>query len=414
MANQQHRTDRRRGIDRRYGAGRRRRTAVRLAAGALAGLTLLAAAPAAFAAAPGPVEPAGGHRDAAALQRALGGLVAGNMTTAAIAEVRDGGRTPWRGAAGVRSLDTGAPAPVDGRFRIGSITKTFVATVVLQLKAERKLGLDDPVERHLPGLLPGGGAITVRQLLNHTSGLFNYTDDAAFAEPETSPHWLAVGRWTSYRPQQLVALAAAHDPYFAPGQGWHYSNTNYIVLGMLIEKVTGHSWNEEVERRVARPLDLRATSMPGTSPLITGPHARGYLKLPAGRADITELNPSMAGAAGAGISSTADLTRFHAALLGGRLLRPAELAEMKTTVPSGGGDGYGLGLMRTSSPCGDLWGHGGGIPGYATLLLGGEDGRRQFALSMTPFDLPDPDAAVRAQDAFVAEAACGSDRRPGA
>ncbi|MGW6916111.1 serine hydrolase domain-containing protein [Kitasatospora sp. NPDC054939] len=404
-------------------AGRRRRIAVRTAVVAVAGAGLLATlAPAATAAteagtadrAPG--ASAVGHGrpgERAALDAALRDIVDKGGASAALGLVRENGRTVWKGATGKADLRTGAAVNADGRFRIGSVTKTFVATVVLQLVAEKRIGLDDPIERHLPGAVPGGDRITVRQLLNHTSGIFNYTEDAAFdflggplADPAVLRAWLTSGRWTSYRPQDLVALATKHDPYFAPGQGWHYSNTNYILAGLLVEKATGRSWSEEVERRIIRPLGLHGTSMPVNSPVIPGPHAHGYYKLPAGPADVTKLNPSLGGAAGGGISTNADLARFNDALLNGRLLRPAQLAEMKRTVDTGFGLDYGLGLMRASMPCGEFWGHGGGIPGYGTMLLG--DGRRQFSSSHNPYDESDPEAAGRAADHLAVVGLCGA------
>ncbi|MFI6848284.1 beta-lactamase family protein [Kitasatospora sp. NBC_00085] len=343
--------------------------------------------------------------DRAALDAAVRGLVSPGGASATLGRVDERGRTVWKGAAGTADLATGAPATAEGRFRIGSVTKTFVATVVLQLVAEYRLGLDDAVERHLPGLVPGGGQITVRQLLNHTSGLANYTDDPSFSfegDPAALQQWLSTGRWRSYTPQELIGIAAKYPPYFAPGRGWHYSNTNYIVAGLLIERLTGRSWGDEVERRIIRPLGLSGTSMPVDSPFVPGPHAHAYYKLAAGPADITLLNPSMAGSAGAGISTTADLTRFISALLGGRLLGPAELAEMKRTTPLSGPAEYGLALQRTATACGEFWGHGGGIPGYNTLMYGAADGRRQFAASVNPYDMSDLPATNAAFETLVA------------
>ncbi|MFJ3791629.1 serine hydrolase domain-containing protein [Kitasatospora sp. NPDC090091] len=357
-----------------------------------------------------PVAEVAGRADRAALDAAVRAMVSPGGSTAALGLVTERGRPVWKGAAGAADLATGAPAAPDGRFRIGSVTKTFVATVVLQLVAEHRVGLDDPVERHLPGLVPNGAQITVRQLLGHTSGIFNYTEDASFSFEEsdgTLQQWLATGRWRSYQPRELVALAAAHPAYFAPGQGWHYSNTNYIIAGMLIERLTGRSWAQEVERRIIRPLGLSATSMPVDSPFVPGPHAHGYYKLADGPADTTLLNPSMAGSAGAGISTTADLTRFISALLGGRLLGPAELAEMKRVSPESGQAEYGLGLQRTPTACGEYWGHGGGIPGYTTLLYGAPDGKRQFAASVNAYDLSDPAATNTAFENLVATGVCG-------
>ncbi|MFJ9950101.1 serine hydrolase domain-containing protein [Kitasatospora sp. NPDC091207] len=356
---------------------------------------------------------ADGRADRAALNAAVRAMVDQGGASAALGLVAERGRPAWKGAAGTADFATGAPASADGRFRIGSVTKTFVATVALQLVAEHRIGLDDPVETRLPGVVPNGRQITVRQLLNHTSGLFNYTEDASFSfeeDPVALRQWLDTGRWRSYAPRELVDLAAAHPPYFAPGQGWHYSNTNYIVVGMLIERITGRSWADEVQRRIIRPLGLTGTSMPLNSASVPGPHAHGYYKLPDGPADVTLLNPSMAGSAGAGISTTTDLTRFISALLGGRLLAPAELAEMKRTTPQSGSNEYGLGLQRTPTACGEYWGHGGGIPGYTTLMYGAPDGRRQFAASVNPYDLSDLPAANAGFEALLAAGLC--DTRP--
>ncbi|MGW4690395.1 serine hydrolase domain-containing protein [Streptomyces sp. NPDC004244] len=391
----------------------RRRLGLRIASAVLAGATVVALAPTAMA-----TEPVrtGVEQSSTApergLQESLDALLKAGGSSAGLAEVRDHGRAVWRGAAGTGDLDSGTPARADGRFRIGSVTKTFVSTVVLQLVGEGRVELDAPIGRYLPGVVRKGDAITVRQLLNHTSGLFNYTSDPGFfPDPDDEAgirRWLDEGRWTTHSAQQLVDIANRHEPHFPPGTDWKYSNTNYIVAGMLIEKVTGRKWNEEVERRIIRPLGLRDTSMPTTAGSVPGRHAHGYFKLSSGPVDITKLNPSMAGAAGAGISSAADLTRFNAALLGGRLLGPAQLREMKQTVDAENGTRYGLGLMQMSSACGDFWGHTGGIPGYSTVLIGNADGTRQVALSQNPYDRPaDPAAAGRAMLEFLNKAGCG-------
>ncbi|MFI8084554.1 serine hydrolase domain-containing protein [Kitasatospora sp. NPDC086009] len=393
---------------------RLRRSAVGAAIAALATAGLLGtAAPAALAATPGGVvatAPARPATDAAALDRAIRAVVSEGGSSAVQAEVREDGRRVWRGAAGVADLRSGAPVPEDARFRIGSVTKTFAATVVLQLVAEGRIALDAPVERYLPGVVPNGGAITVRRLLNHTSGLYNFTDDARFStEGEAADRWLRVGRWTTYRPQDVVDLANAHPPYSEPGP-WHYSNTNYVLLGMIVQRTTGHSWADEVERRIIRPLGLYGTSMPGSSPFVPGPHAHGYLPRADGPVDITLQNPSAFGPAGAGISTTADLTRFNAALLGGRLLGPAELAEMKQQVTTDTGGGYGLGLVRYPTACGDYWGLSGGIAGYGTIVMGDAAGRRQLAISLNPYELSE--ATGRTFQALIDTATCGGAAAP--
>ncbi|MFF0296828.1 serine hydrolase domain-containing protein [Kitasatospora sp. NPDC004614] len=361
------------------------RSALRLAASLLAGASVFALAPTAGAATAGrPVPPR------AALQQGLDALTVRAGATGAVAEVRDHGRAVWRGTSGVADLTTQQPAPVDGEFRAGSVTKTFVATVVLQLSAERRVGLDDPIERYLPGMIPNGANITVRQVLNHTAGLFDFLEDPKFAyeSDDALRQLLAVDRWKTLAPRDLIAIGVSHPPYFPPGQGWHYSNTDYLVLGELVRQVTGNDWRTEVNHRVLQPLGLRHTFLPGTSTTVPGPHSHGYLALPDGPADITELNPSMAGAAGEIISTTDDLARFNAALLGGRLLAPAQLAEMTTTVAADEQPPtrYGLGLMQLRTSCGEVWGHPGGIHGYVTYVFGDRSGTRQIAISANPYD----------------------------
>ncbi|MFF2141354.1 serine hydrolase domain-containing protein [Kitasatospora sp. NPDC058190] len=394
----------------------RRRTSVRIgartAAAALATAALAALAPSAAAA--GPVVPPQVSTD---LQPELNAMVEQGGSTAALAEVRDHGRVTWRGAAGTADLDTGRPARADGRFRIASVTKSFVSTVTLQLVGEGRIRLDDPIEHYLPGTVPNGDHITVRQLLNHTSGLHDYLGDPRVRSNTEAGNreFLATGRWIEYTPQQLLAIGTAMPPYFPPGQDWHYSNTNYVVVGMLIEKVTGRSWREEVEDRIIRPLGLRHTSLPTTSTAIPGPHAHGYFKFPEGPGDVTRLSPTIADAAGAGISTTDDLNRFHAALFGGTLLAPAQLAEMTTTVriPGLPGGEYGLGMARYDLSCGRFWGHTGEIPGYSTAMFGTRDGSRQVALSYNEYDKSDSDKSDRLYRAFLEKALCGTSATSG-
>ncbi len=396
-------------------ARRGRRAVVRATAAALAGATVLAIAPMASAA-PAPSTPVSdGRHQPVDLGEDLRALVDRAGASAALAELRDRGRITWRGAAGKADLATGERARADGRFRIGSVTKTFASVVTLQLAAEKKVRLDDPIERYLPGVVPNGAEITVRQLLNHTSGIFNYTDDPQFALDDEASlrRFLAEGRWKNYTQRQVVDVANRHDPYFPPGRGWKYSNTNYILVGMLIEKVSGSTWQREVERRVIRPLRLDDTSMPTTSTRIPGPHAKGYFPLPEGPADVSRINTTVAGTAGAGISSTDDLNRFYAALFGGRLLPAAQLAELKKTVPApdlGAGASYGLGVIRYDTACGPVWGHLGGIAGYSTVLLGNENGSRSLALSSNPYGEDTSGGAVL--ERLLDKALCGTAAKP--
>ncbi|MEE1769689.1 serine hydrolase [Streptomyces sp. JV185] len=329
-----------------------------LATGLVAGITVAGLAAPAVAAAP-PAKPS--H---AATQQALDAAVAEGVP-GAVAQARDG-RSRWSGTAGERkSAD---------RFRVGSITKTFTATVLLQLQAEGRLDLDDPVEKWLPGVVRGHGndgrKITIRQLLNHTSGIYNYTDDPALQEKIFGPGFLR-HRYDTWTPKQIVAVAMAHKPDFAPGTDWKYSNTNFALAGMVVEKVTGRPYGKEIENRIIKPLKLRATSVPGTDSRLPEPNSRAYSKLTRETGgptyDVTELNPSIASAAGEMISDSNDLQTFYRALLKGRLLPAAGMREMTDTVqisPDLPGVGYGLGLMRQKLSCGkEVWGHNGGIHG---------------------------------------------------
>ena len=321
----------------------------------------------------------------------------------AVAEVRDGGRV-WRGSSGVAEVGSSRPVPVDGRVRIGSITKTFVATVVLQLVSEGRLRLDDSVERWLPGVVPDGQRITVRQLLNHTSGLYDYKDTLTVFPPD--PAFLDM-RWRTWTASEQIQQAVAHPPTFEPpGSAYEYSNTNYLVLGEIIEKITGRSYGEEIERRVIRPLRLNHTLVPGTSTRIPGPHPHGYVPVEQNGevklVDFTEMNPSLFGASGEMISTTADLNRFFAALLGGRLLPAHLLKEMKTPGTKGGT--YGLGLSWHDTTCGiRAYGNDGDALAYQAYSFSTEDARHQATIAVTPNFRTDPDESV---DAFLDKSIC--------
>jgi D-alanyl-D-alanine carboxypeptidase len=293
--------------------------------------------------------------------------------TGTIVYARDGAHTT-RVTAGYGDLKTRTPMRATDRWRVGSVTKAFTATVVLQLAAEGRLSLDDSVEQHLPGLVPGGDQITVRELLNMSSGLADYlTEDMTVRD--------SIGTGRLFTPRELVGFGLAHPVHFAPGHGWFYSNTGYALAGMIVEQVTGHPFGSELRDRVLVPARLRHTSFP-SGPRIAGPHAHGYLD---GR-DVTELHQTWSWTAGALVSTGDDIARFYRALLGGRLLPAAQLADMKTLNPVDGPfgpgtvTGYGLGIFRLQLPCGETWGHEGGSPGYKTFTLHSEDARRQVVV----------------------------------
>ncbi|MDT7796862.1 MAG: D-alanyl-D-alanine carboxypeptidase [Actinomycetota bacterium] len=305
------------------------------------------------------------------VQQALDRVTVQGGVPGAEAVIQDHGRTRVV-RSGRGDVTTGKPFPRNGSFRAGSVTKSFVAAVVLQLVAEGRVRLDAPAERYLPGLLPDK-RITVRQLLQHTSGLYNYTDDLPLNDPEALRHRGA-------DPAELVAMATKHPALFPPGTSWSYSNTNYIVAGMIAEKVTGHSLGDEIARRITRPLGLRDTYLPSRGDeKLPAPHAVGYVPIGGKLVDFSDYDATIAWAAGGLVSTPADLDRFYGALLGGKLLRPAELAEMRRTVPADlgvPGARYGLGLGSIPLSCGEFWGHEGGIIGFTNLAGVGPGGRR--------------------------------------
>jgi D-alanyl-D-alanine carboxypeptidase len=312
----------------------------------------------------------------------------------------------------------------DDQFRMGSNTKTMVATVLLQLVAERRLRLTDSVEKWLPGLVTNGRAITLRMLLNHTSGLADYVLDPVALAAITGQDQRTLA------PEQLLAIAAQHPVLFPPGQEHSYSNTNYIALGLVLERVTGRSVADLIHDRIVRPLNLRHTYLAVDSVSRDGDKlAHGYEPdaahlaplLPPGvppgvafvgpargdHVDATAISPAWAWAAGAIVSTPRDWAVFLSALMSGRLMPAAQLAEMRTFVDdptSAGTVRYGLGLLQYTNSCGTVWGHTGGVPGYASQNYTDTTGRRSVSVvSTTQFGLLDP--KLRAADQKVVDAA---------
>ncbi|PEJ79943.1 serine hydrolase domain-containing protein [Bacillus wiedmannii] len=308
-----------------------------------------------------------------------------------LAKTSEGGKT-WSYAAGVANLSSKKPMKTDFRFRIGSVTKTFTATVVLQLAEENRLNLDDSIEKWLPGVIQGNGyddkQITIRQVLNHTSGIAEYTRSKSFNLMDTKK---------SYRAEELVKMGISMPPDFAPGKSWSYSNTGYVLLGILIETVTGNSYAEEIENRIIEPLELSNTFLPGNSSVIPGTkHARGYIQLDGASEpkDVTYYNPSMGSSAGDMISTADDLNKFFSYLLGGKLIKEQQLKQMLTTVPTGEAalGRYGLGIYETKLPNGvSIWGHGGSIPGFVTFAGGTLGGKHTLAVNLNSLNADSPD-----------------------
>jgi D-alanyl-D-alanine carboxypeptidase len=373
---------------------------------AILGRVALAAAVAAATAVAASAAPERSAGREARLQQALHELV-GAGVPGAVALVRDGDRT-IRLTSGYANLKARTPIRATDRFRIASVTKTFVATVVLQLVAERKLALDDSVERWLPGLVPNGRAITVHRLLNMTSGLFDYLEDG---DPTVLKPYLAGNFSYVWKPRKLVEIAVSHEPKFAPGVGWSYCNTCYVVLGLIVEARTGHSIGAEVRRRIFAPLHLRGTTF-DTGPRIAGRHAHGYELDGRQLVDVSVLSPSFGWAAGAIVSTADDVARFYGALLSGRLLPPELLRAMETTVKArelGPRTRYGLGIARAALPCGPAWGHQGGTAGYAAWAWNSEDGRRRIVV-LANRDTSSSTKAGQALERVLATAYCGSER----
>ncbi|MFM9493636.1 serine hydrolase domain-containing protein [Streptomyces galilaeus] len=314
-------------------------------------------------------------------------MTAPNPNPGAFLLVRDASGDRF-GGAGVADRSAGTPMGPDLKFRAGSVTKTFTATVLLQLVAERRLRLDDTVQSLLPDQVRtdnalSGAPITVRQLLNHTSGLYDYIEGLL-------PHFR---RLDQYWPRdQLIGIGLAQPRYFPePGTRFRYSNTNYLLLDLIVERVTDRDLRTNLERRLFAPLGLRDTSYPLAQTAIDGAHVRGYADVSPllpdvpdpTRYDVTAFSPSEAGASGALVTTAADLARFYRALLQGRLLPPDLLHQMLTdTVPTTGSAppavAYGLGVYAYATECGRAYGHGGSSPGYLTFALNSRDGREQL------------------------------------
>jgi D-alanyl-D-alanine carboxypeptidase len=372
------------------------------AAVAIGVMTLGVPAPPAFGSAASTTSAAAAARPNA-VQQALNTLVRDDGMPAALASVKNRNGRTHTYTAGVGDLTTGSKVPRDGQVRIGSNTKSFTAVVVLQLVGEGKIDLDAFVDTYLPGLVRGegidGNRITVRQLLQHTSGLPEYgihLDDAGI-------------RNRYFEPRELLDLALEHKADAEPGETWGYSNTNYVLAGLIVQRVTGRPLAEEIDRRIIKRIGLRHTYFPTPGDMtIRERHPRGYHRSPADGPlrDFTEMDPSAGWAAGQLISTNSDLNRFFTALLAGRLLPAAQLAEMRKTVPAGtSGLRYGLGLTSRPLSCGGVyWGHGGDIAGYETRGGVTDDGR---AANVAVTSIPTDKAAARHVTDAVDKALCG-------
>lgn len=342
------------------------------------------------AAVPSPAAPPDGER--AAMQRLVESLRSEYSAPGAGFTFGDGDHevTIGSGTADVLADD---PIEADDLVRVGSDTKMFVAAVVLQLVAEGVLDLDVPIDTYVPGALRypvdalprnaeafDGRTVTVRHLLQHTSGVPDYAANILYVLHPL--HQLLPPT-----PEDLVAHGVRNGPNFRPGTAYWYSNTNYALVGMIVEAVTGRSVGAEIHERIVEPLGLHATFLPGRGQRsLPGEHVHGYLTalVPV---DMSYLEPSVWGTAGGLVSSPADMNTFLSALLAGEVVPPAQLEEMLTVRSTGPGQGYGLGIVRVELSCGEAWGHGGFLAGYRTLGLATADGRHGFLTFNTSLSL---------------------------
>lgn len=368
--------------------------------------------------APRPDAPLEGEALAAGVDELVGRFLERHQIPgASVALVKDGEPVLLRGY-GLADAELSAPATEQTVYQLASVTKTFTATAVLLLAKEGKLGLDDPIARHLPDLPKAWEGVTVRNLLNHTSGVKSYTGVPGFG---ATPHKV-------YAPRELVDLVAAEPLEFAPGSRWAYSNTGYVVLGMLIERASGRSYGTFLAERIFGPLGLSRTRANDLEAVIPG-RARGYRRERGELRNATPVSPSQPFAAGMLVSTVADLARWDAALAGRRILDGPTLEAMWTParLADGSEAGYGLGWEVSKVNGRRRASHGGAIPGFSTqisrylddgltviVLANAEGGRADAlerriaglwlpALAEKPAEAiadPDPDATAKLRGVF--------------
>ncbi|MGW7756014.1 serine hydrolase domain-containing protein [Streptomyces violaceusniger] len=323
------------------------------------------------------------------LEAAIAGLPTSDATAAL---VRVGGSEGvWRGSSGVHDLRTNRPADPAGRFRAGSVTKVFTAAVALQLAAEGTLDLDRSARSYLPELIPASyGKVTVRQLLNHTHGI-----PAPDLPGDTVEEWYAY-RFRIHDPEGMVRSATSKNREFPPGEKQHYLNIGYAIAGLIIERISGDSYEHQVTRRILKPLGLRDTYLPGTDPRILGPHNHGYQTMrlddgTTGLRDVSVWGPTDGWAAGDIVSTTADLERFTKALFQGRVVGGPLLREMFTLpkvadFKTGDPASYSVGLSMKKLGGREVWGKSGSRWGYNTAIASTRDGSRTLVYSVNSTD----------------------------
>jgi D-alanyl-D-alanine carboxypeptidase len=319
----------------------------------------------------------------AALTAAIAGLP-NHETTGALVRITGSAGT-WSGTSGVADLRTNAPVRPDGYVRIGSTTKVYTAVMVLQLAQEHRIDLDQPVQRYLPGLLPADyPPVPVYTLLDHTSGLPSVDIPGLY-----DPQWILHHRFEHWSPRQVVDTALRHPIDFQPGTAQKYTNTAYVTAGMIVERVTGRSYARNLRDRITDPLHLEHTYYPNDDPHLPNPAARGYLDVDGKLVDVTEMNQSIPGAAGAIISTVEDLDTFITGLFRGRLLGTEMMTRLFTVpdVPMFDGSGpayYSQGLMKITVNGVTVWGKTGSRYGYSSGVFATRCLERKLAYSVNP------------------------------
>jgi D-alanyl-D-alanine carboxypeptidase len=342
----------------------------------------------------------------ARVQRDLRALVSapGGPPGAIVTLFRNGRTTVLR--AGVSQVGTRRAPRATDHMRIASIAKAFSAAIVLQLVDQRRLGLDDSIGRRDPNLPRAWARVSIRELLNHTSGLPDYTESYGFRHQfETDP--------TGYvSPRRIISWVAHEGLRFAPGSRYRYSNTDNIVAGLIAERASGRSYGSLLRARIFRPLGLRRTSFP-IRVALPRPYLHGYTTSPgAAPQDVSQaLSPSGAWASGAIVSTPLDLGAFIRGYVGGRLFSSAATRQQRHFVAGGassppgpGANAAGLGVFRYRSRCGTVYGHTGNFPGYVQWAAATGDGRRSVTSTL---NIPAPTGALLARlRAMQADTVC--------
>ncbi|WP_433464256.1 serine hydrolase domain-containing protein [Spirillospora sp. CA-128828] len=340
-----------------------------------------------------------GPQAAAVLQDRVAKLRSEQKLPGVIGMVRSGSSTQYA-TAGYGDMFRRVPADPKAKFRIASNTKAFVATVLLQVEAEGKLSMNDTVDRWLPGLVAANGndgrKITIRQLLNHTSGLPDYINDLRISGSYVAD----INPYKQWDPRTLVKAATSNKAQSAPGAEYHYANTNYVLAGMIIQAATGRHPADEVRSRIIEPLGLTDTTFPKADPKLYGNWLHGYFTI----RDISFSNVQVLGAAGAMVSTQEDLADFTRALASGRLLPPAQQREMQQVVSAK--TPYGLGVIIAQTPCGMAWMHNGAALGYFSHWYTSPDGKQQAVVATNRYNMiptkVDSEVIKAAQDSYCA------------